>query len=181
MFGHLQHLGRSAVHSRAIELLLDPSRYPAMAPFASRDCRLQLYTIPSFEPIATWTIYSSDGRKSTVRRVRWDRVADMALEFGNPTTFGADAWIETKVVDGYLNELSEMLIPPFRMTTGVGLDGTIHGVRRQTSRHFTEMSWWCEPAPGQEVLSQWYHQFINELENHLPDATDPIPKGAIPR
>jgi hypothetical protein len=181
MFEHLKYLRRNAVHARALDLLTDPSSYPAMKPLPSRDIRLQLYTLPSFEPFATWTIYSSDQGKYIVRRIRWDRAADGFLEIGSPTTFGADTWIELELVDGYLSKLSEMMIPAFRTTSGFGLDGVTYGIRRQTLGHFAEISWWSRPAPGQEVLSEWYGRLIDDLETRLPAATEPVPKEEVPR
>jgi hypothetical protein len=181
MFEHLQYLRRNAVHSRALDLLSDPSSYPALAPLRSRDIRLQLYTLPSFEPLSTWTIYSPDEGKCIVRRIRWDRVADGALEIGSPTTFGADAWIEADVIEEYLGELSGMMISPFNMPNKVGLDGVTFGVRRRTFGCFAEVSWWCEPSPGNETLSDWYHRFVDKLEVRLPGATDPVPAEEILR
>jgi hypothetical protein len=152
-----------------------------MVPQKKRDIQLQLYTTPSFEPFATWTIYSSEAGKHRFRRVRWDSVVDRALEIGSPTTFGADAWIEADVIAGYLGELSGMMLSPFRMPDRFGVDGVTFGVRRWTFGFFAEVSWWCEPAPGNEMLSDWYHRFVDELEFRLPGATDPMPEEEIPR
>lgn len=181
MFEHLQYLRRNAVQARALDLLAEPSSYPAMSPLASRDIRLQLYTLPSFEPLATWTIYSSDEEKFIVRRVRWDRAADGALELGTPTTYGADAWIDRELIDGCLGELSSMSMIPFSMPNQLGLDGVTFGIRRRTFGYSAEISWWCEPAPGNEKLADWYHRLVRTLEMALPGTTGPLSKGDIPR
>ena len=63
---------RDARSVEAVDALDDPNSLSALPSRDSQEIVLQIFFIPSFEPISSWTIYRVRESCAHVRRVRWD-------------------------------------------------------------------------------------------------------------
>jgi hypothetical protein len=183
MFERLgQHYSRDD-HRRALQLLDDPSGYPGLPEITRQKLLVQVYVIPSFQPLTSWSVYASADGRYGVRRVRWDRTADYnvplaILKQQYPTTYGADADLPSDSIRRRLDELAALHLPLFALPDSVGTDGVQFGIRRETFGHLAEFSWWCEPPRGCEAIAAWYDRFVGFLESSLPAHTDYLGRGA---
>ncbi|OAI55957.1 hypothetical protein AYO49_05010 [Verrucomicrobiaceae bacterium SCGC AG-212-N21] len=136
------------------------------------DIILQLWLQPSFEPLMSWTIYSSDNGSFHLRRIRWDFITDVRSSLGEPSIFGSDASCPSTVIEPRMKALSALSLPMFNLRDTIGTDGTTYGLRRTTTGYFAEFSWWWVPPPGCEAIAEWYHDCVAALEDLLPAHTD---------
>ncbi|MFC5453817.1 hypothetical protein [Prosthecobacter fluviatilis] len=169
---------------QAVEWLCDPSGYPSLQPQDARNFILQLYVMPSFRPMMSWTLFQQPDAAFMVRRVRWDFIADYqakscGLTIKLPTTYGADALCPPGLVSSALEELSSLSVPAFDAASCFGIDGVTYGFRRQSFSQTFEFSWWCESPKGCEAVAAWYHRFTEQLEDILPAHADQFRLSAI--
>lgn len=166
---------------RAIGLLSDPVSFPGLAQLKRATEVVQLYTIPSFTPITSWTVYRVADGSHLVRRVRWDFAADYRIEAGEPTIYGADAQMEPTTISKLLSGLDSLQITPFNHPRSICItDGVAFGVRRSISfGHLVEICWHCDPSPGCETLADWYHRSVTDIDAQLPAHTDQLRLSAI--
>lgn len=177
------------IHTRpdqrqAVEWLCDPSCYPSLQTQDSRNFVLQLYVIPSFHPIMSWTLFRQPDSAFMVRRVRWDLIVDYeakrrGLTVVAPTAYGADALCPPGLVSTALDELTSLSIPAFDPASSFGIDGVTFGFRRHSFSQSFEFSWWAHPPRGCEAVAAWYDRFTGQLEDILPAHTDHFRLSAI--
>jgi hypothetical protein len=172
MFESLREYFSSPQEIRALSLLRDPSLYPAMPSMADTACVLQTFTVPSFTPILSWTVYCIRSERFVVRRVRWDFALDRRAQIGDPSTYAADAQLDPAFVQSQLQALAAISMSPFDMPQSIGLDGVSFGVRREFGCRSCEYSWWCQPPESCQPIADWYHQFTESVEALLPAHTD---------
>ncbi len=177
MFDHLHQIYHQGYQIKALQRLSDPSDYPSLGQRDSREILLQLFVLPSFHPMTSWTVYSAANDSFFVRRVRWDLAADhqtarCKLTIGEPTTYGADASFPSSMLAPRLARLATISIPAFNLPTTLGTDGVSYGLRRKTFEHSAELMWWCEPPVGWEAIAEWHQDFVAALESGLPAHTD---------
>jgi len=98
MFEQLKENYRRADQLKALDLLHDPSRYPALRELNSGDFRLQLYVVPSFEPYVSWSLFMEKEGDYTVRRVRWDCSADYYWRWEIPRFMGRIRCIALRIL-----------------------------------------------------------------------------------
>lgn len=171
----LEHYSRED-QRRALQLLDDPSEYPGLPKVDRRKLFVQLYVLPSFEPMTSWSVYAVTHDTYRVRRVRWDQIADYQMKLArltqeSPTTYGAEIEVGGDEIRRNIDELSGLTLPMFNLSNSFGIDGVTFGIRRQTFGDFAEFSWWCRPPAGCEAIAAWYHNFVAVLESNLPAHT----------
>jgi hypothetical protein len=177
MFERLKNLYTGENQRRALDFLRDPSAYPALPKLDRWHMVLQLYVFHSFHPYISWTLYRSSQGIDTVRRMRYDFIADHhsereGLTPSEPTTFGADAFCPQELVSTALTSLSQLCIPAYDSASSLGLDGVTFGFRRESSSQSLEFSWWSHPPAGCEGLAEWHYRITDSLEAALPAHTD---------
>lgn len=182
MLAELSRHYRRPDQLRAINLLAYPSAFPGLSSLEKTKELIQVYTIPSFAPITSWSLYQITDETYHVRRVRWDFRADHAAQVGEPTVYGAQALVQSGSFDAALSGLYCLQFPAFARPKYVCiLDGVTFGMRSAVSfGNSIEMSWNSEPAPGCELLAEWYHRFVGQLEAVLPSHTDEFRLSAAP-
>ena len=174
MFESLREYFSSPLEIRALSLLRDPSLYPAMASMADTACVLQVYTVPSFHPITSWTVYCIRSERYVVRRVRWDFALDRRDSIGDPSTYASDAQLDPAFIESQLEVLASVSMSPFDIPRSIGLDGVSFGIRREFGSQHCEYSWWCEPPESCQAIADWYHHFTESVEALLPAHTDSL-------
>lgn len=184
MLERLKQIYTRTDEQEAIKLLCDPSDYPALPAQDRLSVAIQLYVLPSFQPIITWTLFKRPDSTFILRRVRWDFIADYqmtrrGLAVSVPTTYGADVLCPTSLVSSALDELSSLSVPAYDASSSFGIDGVSFGFRRSSFSQSLDFGWWCHPPKGCEALAQWYHRFTAELEGVLPAHTDQFRLSAI--
>lgn len=133
---------------------------------------IQLYEVPSFQPMQCWTIYSDSDDVCLLRRIRWDFAVDYhQIKKVQPTTYGADAGIDAGLVLSRVDKLAQLSLPIFNLSRSIGIDGVSYGLRKKGFSGFAEFAWWCEPPSGCEEIAEWYHEFVDVLESHLPQTS----------
>ncbi len=177
MFQHLKQYYRRADQHKALNLLDDSSRFPALREFTVRDLRLFLYRIPSFEPHVSWSLFTDSDHHFTIRRVRWDTASDYHLEIGDPTIYGADSIYREEDITPWLLRLDSISIPAFDISHSLGIDGTTFGLRRSGFSQSAEVSWWCQPPDAWSDLAAWHHGFIDYIESAAPEHTNQLRTG----
>lgn len=180
MFPDLKTLYHRAAEHRALDLLHDSSHYPGLKELDPWDLKLQLYVVPSFHPYMSWSLFTEDDGSYTVRRVRWDQIADHrpGLELGEPTIYGSDTLHPAEDLDPWLNQLKGIAFPPFLLKSSLGIDGTTFGLRAaSSSAQSADVSWWSRPPAGWESLAEWYHAFVAHLEAHATPHTNRLRTG----
>jgi len=174
MLDRLRNRYQESSQLRAVDLLCDPSAYPAMKATSPHRLKLQVYEIPSFYPIITWSLYQMEESDYLLRRVRWDFAEDYAVPWDKPTTFASDALIPGEKMESHLAELSKIAVPVFDLKDGIGLDGTTMGLRRYGGMgNFAEYAWWGDPPEACQPLADWHQGFVGWLESLLPKHTVP--------
>jgi hypothetical protein len=165
---------------RALALLHDPSDYPAMPSLARATMVLQVYVVPSFQPMSSWTLFRLRESGYQVRRVRWDFAADYyPIAVSDPTTYAADSRLGTALVERELAGLASISFPPFDLSRRFGIDGITFGIRTVSFGSSSEFSWWCHPPAGCESIAEWYHRFVESIESTLPAHTDHLRHDAV--
>lgn len=186
MWERFQQHYSEAYQQRALALLRDPSNYPALAGLDSNDIVFQLYVLPCFQPLMSWTLYKHSEAALILRRVRWDFIADYRiarwrLTIAEPTTYGADVQCSAETVSSALAELSSLRIPAFDPASIIHTDGVTFGFRRWSNSQSLEFSWWGNPPEGCNAVAEWYHRFTDQLELLLPAHTDRLRLSAVRR
>ena len=165
-----RHLTR-ALDIQAIDNLDDPSGFPGLAQLDPRRLEFQLFIFPAFDPYVSWSIFSNDEESWSVRRIAWNHREDFQIIVGGPTIYAADAKIPVGVASALLSELKAIKVPSFNFPSTLGIDGVSHTVRRESSYHSSEVSWWCDAPQGWEDLESWYHRTLPFLDRFLPERT----------
>ncbi len=172
MFLHLRELLQVGENPKVLELFASPHVFQGLPELRESDAVLQAYVIPSFEPLASWTIYhQTNTPECRVRRVVWKRKTSVVLSPASSSTFGADAVLRWSEIEGMLRELSEISFPAFLADSCLGIDGTTFGIRRISFMSQSEAAWWNKAPPGWEKLGEWYESLIRFLELKLPERT----------
>lgn len=172
MFDYLRDHYRRPDQIRAIDLLSDPEAYPGLPEQDGNSFRLQVYVMPSFTPITSWTLFKRSDDEFLVRRVRWDFAADYRAPMGEPTTYGSDAILEALDIQTRISKLESISFPAFAEEECFGIDGTTFGIRRGRSGHRSEFCWWCRPPMGCELIAEWHQDFSSFIDQFLPAHTD---------
>jgi hypothetical protein len=164
------HRDKNAIE--AIEALENPSVFSGLEELNSSDLILQLFFVPSFEPICSWSVYQSGDRTYNLRRVRWDFTKDQKARIGGASLFGADAILPKQELDSKLDILSELKFPALKAPEKISIaDGTDYGVKRSTFRHSVEL-WWTHCPSGWEELEKWYSSVLKLFDKNLPMSTE---------
>ena len=184
MIERLLQLHRTPTERLASARLCDPCSYPSMPPLDSNSIAIQLYVLPSFHPMISWTLFRGPDSTFTVRRVRWDFIADYQLTrqgvtVSTPATYGADAICPPRLVEAALAELGSLSVPAFDPANCLGIDGVTFGFRRCSFSQSLEFSWWSHPPAGCEAVAAWHHRFTGQMEDILPSHTDQLRISAI--
>lgn len=165
----------------AIHTLDDPSAFAALPARDSREIILQLFFVPSFEPITSWTVYRPEKSFAHVRRVRWHFAKDYEKRFGEASVFAADGMMPKEDLDTMLHSLSELSFSPFRSSGWVTIaDGESFGLRRIYNDESGEV-WWSRPPHGWDQVATWYASALARLDAILPMSTDPGERTASVR
>lgn len=163
----------------AINALEDPSEFEALKRRDSREIILQLFFIPSFEPITSWTVYRAQEDIAHIRRIRWDFAEDHAARFGTASVIAADGILPEESLESILKPLSDLTFPPFRSSGRVVIaDGESYGIRRVNHGELGEVWWTCRPD-GWEEAAAWYDATVETLQTYLPKSNDPYSSEAI--
>ena len=167
-----QH-GLIPIMAEAIDQLDDPSNFPGLKALDSDDVVLQLFRLPSFHPMISWTIFRTPKAGSCVlRRVRWDYATDCKTPLiGRASIYGADTSLSAERLSQWLSPLDSMPFPAFKAPEAmVILDGTGFGLRRKRYYQSSEL-WWSSPPTGWEELVRWSDAITNQLDEALPEAS----------
>ena len=175
---------RDARSVEAVDALDDPSSFSALPARESREIILQLFFIPSFEPISSWTIYRAGDSSAHVRRVRWDFAKNYEARLGAASVIAADGIIPKERLDSLLDPLSELTFPPFppfRPSEMVTIaDGESYGIRRLGYGQLGEVWWSCRPN-GWDDVDEWLRYALETLDGCLPMSTEPGERDASHR
>jgi hypothetical protein len=165
----------------AVDALDDPSSFSALSSRESREIILQLFYIPSFEPISSWTIYRAGESSAHVRRVRWDFAKDYKARLGAASVIAADGIIAKDELDAILIPLSDLTFPPFRPSEVVTIvDGVSYGIRRFGYGQLGEV-WWSSRPNGWDNVDEWFRSASERLDVCLPMSTEPGEREASHR
>ena len=172
MFLHQRELLQAGENPKALDLLAEPHSFQGLPEVSQTDAILQVYIIPSFAPLASWTVYHTrNAPDCLVRRVIWKRRRSVVLSAASSSTYGADAILKWSEVDDMLRDLGQMSFPAFAANSTFGTDGTTYGIRRMSFMSQCEATWWNEAPHGWEKLTVWHASLIKLLDFHLPQRT----------
>lgn len=152
---------------RAIGYLIDPAGYPGLKDLTKVEPRIQLYVLPSFDPMATWTVYR-DGDEYLVRRIRWQPDADLSIQGISPGLHGSDSRLAASILDERLGALEAAWPTTFAAGGTFGLDGIFYGIRHLNACSGMSSEWWGQAPPGWEPLAKWLEECVAYFEMHLP-------------
>jgi hypothetical protein len=159
---------------KAIEILSAPESYGGLPNRKQSDRLVYLWEYPSFAPYVSWTIYRGDKDARFVRRLVWDRLGDAGKALASPSIFGYESAVPLADIDHLLNDLNEIVMPPFARDMTFGLDGVIRGVEFGSSLSTCRLQWWCDYPEAWKPLHQWYENCTEFFESSLPESTADI-------
>lgn len=158
-------------HRQVVAQMADPANYPGLEMLGAWDVQLQIYVIPSFEAVTSWTLYARHDGDYTVRRVYWPHYPFFKIRNLIPSTFAADARLPRDDIDELLLRLSELDFPIFKESQLGGIDGVTFGLQLGKIRPGAEFAWWSRiPADAQEIATI-YLQLVQVFESSLPAHT----------
>lgn len=156
----------------AVEVLLNPERFPSLHKRTDFHRQLCVWRLPSFEPHSSWSLFVADRSKDyVVRRLEHDPRRGLPSNRIDPHIFGAEAPVREAAGLKIIATFEGLSVPPFRRPGWVGLDGTYFGVHFGNNWQGTRINWWSRPSEDWSPLIATFNALIQQFEEILPAST----------